>query len=404
MYRVAAVGGVARAYLAMLHPETNLVGVCDVREDQRTAGKRLCDHQRAWMKPVKPDQGPVHFYADYRTMLDKEKPDLVLIATPDRLHASMTVATLERGAHVWVEKPMCLTLEECAAMVEAARKHKRKVAVNQSVRTTNTLQRILQLRADGRLGTPYYAKANYLHHKDPRVERQDENNINASNPLFPFGSHAIDTVLGVIGDVPEAVTCYAAKKRTSRAYAHPDTMSVHMRFSKGRIGYSLTTAASRRSGGFQIEVYGTKMDVVLDRNVYGDPVVIPDIGFETTPVCMHFFSGRRKRETINFLDYPHGHVASFYRTIEHLIYAMDHDVKSPAMVDVVDGAHVVTVALAAVASAEAGGEPAAPERFDPLPYRGTAAPMREEDYMQGFIRSHYLHRPQQRAIARGERV
>jgi len=51
-------------------------------------------------------------YTDYREMLSKESPDVVLVATPHRLHAQMTVDAVNSGAHVYVEKPMALTLGE----------------------------------------------------------------------------------------------------------------------------------------------------------------------------------------------------------------------------------------------------------------------------------------------------
>lgn len=47
-------------------------------------------------------------YRDYNTMLDKERLDAVLIATPSRLHAPMVTAALERDLHVFCEKPFCL--------------------------------------------------------------------------------------------------------------------------------------------------------------------------------------------------------------------------------------------------------------------------------------------------------
>src|SRR5918998_3118461 len=49
-------------------------------------------------------------YTDYRTMLDETKPDACLIATID--HYEPALQSIEAGAHVLVEKPMCILLEE----------------------------------------------------------------------------------------------------------------------------------------------------------------------------------------------------------------------------------------------------------------------------------------------------
>lgn len=60
-------------------------------------------------------------YRDYREMLQKEKPEIVIIATPDHWHALQAIAAVKVGAHVYVEKPTGHTINESRAMVKAAR-------------------------------------------------------------------------------------------------------------------------------------------------------------------------------------------------------------------------------------------------------------------------------------------
>ena len=60
-------------------------------------------------------------YRDYRELLAKEKPDVVIIATPDHWHALNTIEALKAGAHVFVEKPTGHTVNESRAMLKAAR-------------------------------------------------------------------------------------------------------------------------------------------------------------------------------------------------------------------------------------------------------------------------------------------
>ena len=59
-------------------------------------------------------------YLDYRELLEKEKPDIAIIATPDHWHALQTIAALKAGAHVFVEKPTGHTVNESRAMLHAA--------------------------------------------------------------------------------------------------------------------------------------------------------------------------------------------------------------------------------------------------------------------------------------------
>ena len=71
----------------------------------------------------------VPIYQDYRKILDDDKIDLVSIATPPGTHAEIAVACLRAGKHVLVEKPMAASLEECDAMILAARQAERVLSV-----------------------------------------------------------------------------------------------------------------------------------------------------------------------------------------------------------------------------------------------------------------------------------
>lgn len=68
-------------------------------------------------------------YRDYRELLSKEKPEIVIVATPDHWHPLIAIAAMEAGAHVYVEKPICHTINEGKAMVKAARNTQRMVQV-----------------------------------------------------------------------------------------------------------------------------------------------------------------------------------------------------------------------------------------------------------------------------------
>lgn len=56
--------------------------------------------------------GKLNMYRDYREMLEKEKPDVVTIGTPDHWHVPIAIAALKSGAHVYCEKPLTLTIDE----------------------------------------------------------------------------------------------------------------------------------------------------------------------------------------------------------------------------------------------------------------------------------------------------
>jgi predicted dehydrogenase len=87
-------------------PAADLVAVCDANsESARDVATRF---------------GVPRWYADAEEMLRMEQPDVVDICTPPRTHAPLTIMALGAGAHVLVEKPMAVGVEECDRMMAAA--------------------------------------------------------------------------------------------------------------------------------------------------------------------------------------------------------------------------------------------------------------------------------------------
>ena len=98
----------------------NVVGLCDVYERPTKASADEVEG----LNGDKP-----RLYADHRELLRKERPEIVIVATPDHWHALPTIDALEAGAHVYVEKPTSYTIPESRAMVEAAKATGRVVQV-----------------------------------------------------------------------------------------------------------------------------------------------------------------------------------------------------------------------------------------------------------------------------------
>lgn len=110
---VIGTGNQGRSHLNQSLVFKNVVAVCDVDAKHLAAGKKIIE-DKAKRTP--------NTYKDYREMLEKEKLDAVLIATPDHWHAKIVVDACAAGKHVYVEKPMGLTIHDTQMMLKAARK------------------------------------------------------------------------------------------------------------------------------------------------------------------------------------------------------------------------------------------------------------------------------------------
>lgn len=116
-YRTALIGsgwwGMNILREAIRAGESQVVALCDVdtRQLEKTkqeVGKLCTDSPK--------------LYTDFRELLAKEKPDIVINATPDHWHALISIAAMEAGAHVYLEKPISHTVNEGKAIVAAARR------------------------------------------------------------------------------------------------------------------------------------------------------------------------------------------------------------------------------------------------------------------------------------------
>ena len=105
---------------AMASGECKIAALCDVdgRFLNRTADR------------VKKEAGDdPKLYKDFRELLESERPEICIVATPDHWHPLVMIEAVKHGAHVYVEKPISHTIKEGRAMVNAARKYHRVVQV-----------------------------------------------------------------------------------------------------------------------------------------------------------------------------------------------------------------------------------------------------------------------------------
>ena len=106
-YRTALIGagwwGMNILREAIAHRRCQVVGICDVSEQTR----EVSAEEVADLNGDQPRK-----YNDYRQMLTKEKPEIVIIATPDHWHTKIAVEAMLAGKDVYCEKPLTLTIDE----------------------------------------------------------------------------------------------------------------------------------------------------------------------------------------------------------------------------------------------------------------------------------------------------
>jgi hypothetical protein len=114
------VGGMGRGNAHDFSNLTDVVAICDVDAEfgiAQTLNNPHIGTIRDGQRQGRPDS-----YKDYRRILDRDDIDIVSIGTTDQWHVKIAVEALQAGKHVFCEKPLSLTIEECQLMRNAAKK------------------------------------------------------------------------------------------------------------------------------------------------------------------------------------------------------------------------------------------------------------------------------------------
>ncbi len=128
-------------------------------------------------------------FTDYRQMIEKAKPDIIAIGPRwiDQ-HRDMALAAIERGIHVFMEKPFVRTLQEADELVTACEKHNVKLAVGHPTRYSPMIATIRKLIADGAIGDVLEFRG-----------RGKEDRRGGGGDLWVLGTHVLDMVHAIAG-------------------------------------------------------------------------------------------------------------------------------------------------------------------------------------------------------------
>lgn len=262
-YRIGVIGRTGRGNyghgLGVIYNDfdhLNVVSLADEHDQGRDAAAKRCNAQRA--------------YADYREMLDKEKLDIVSVA-PRWLdcHRDMVLACAEHGCHIFLEKPMCRTLEEADQMITACERAHVKLAIAHQTRYSPRIDRVRELLADGTLGEIVEMRG-----------RGKEDRRGGGEDMMVLGTHIMDLMRYLAGDVS---WCYAQVleegKRVIKAQVRDgnegigplagDRVDAMYGFNDGAAGYFATSRPKTPPGRFGLKVYTTKG--ILDLRTGGLP-------------------------------------------------------------------------------------------------------------------------------------
>ena len=234
-------------------PNVELAYICDPDADRLRQASDAIRHQLK-------DRPKVD--ADFRTMLDDKTVDLFVCSAPNHWHAPASIAALQAGKHVYVEKPCSHDPHEGEMLVKAADDHKKLVQMGAQRRSWPKIQEAIQRLHEGVIGRVYFAQSSYMNNRPSIGTTKESSPPKELNydlwegpaPHRPFhenylhyhwhwfwhwgngelgnnGVHMIDVCRWGLGvEYPELVTSTGGRYRYNDDQQTPDTNMVTFQF------------------------------------------------------------------------------------------------------------------------------------------------------------------------------
>ena len=218
----------------------------------------------------RPEIGCAVWTDDYRTLLARDDVHVVDICTPNHAHEVAVLAAVGAGKHVYVEKPLALDVAQARRMAQAVSGTKLKSQVTFNFRFTPAVIRARQLMTAGFTGQVFsfhlrYHRSSYIAPERPlswRLSREAA----GGGALFDLGSHALDLVHFLLGDVSEVNTTLEtliperpiAPGSTVKALVDVDDLDLlQLRMVDGTLGVvEVSRMGTGATNDLQIEILG----------------------------------------------------------------------------------------------------------------------------------------------------
>ncbi len=242
-FAIIGCGAIAARHAIHIQHYGVLVAVCDLLEEKALAFA---------------NQYRVPYYLTMEELISRETTiDVVVICTPNGLHATQSVQALQKGYHVLVEKPMALTKTDCETMMQAAAEAGKQLFTVMQNRFNPPVQAVKKLLDAGSFGQLYSVQVTCFWNRNQSYYQQSSwrgTQKMDGGILFTQFSHFIDLLYWFFGEVDTVMSVMdnMAHQTTSEL---EDVGAVVLRFKNGIIGtihYSVNSFQTNREGSITI--------------------------------------------------------------------------------------------------------------------------------------------------------
>lgn len=245
----------------------------------------VCDKDKSRAKMIAERFGISRYYNDYEQMLATEDLDTVDVCTSTDAHLPVTVASLEAGKNVFVEKPIARHYEEAVRMAEAAKKNKKILMVGMNNRFRPDTMILKSLIEKGELGRIFYAKAGWLRKLSTDNRWMTQKDKSGGGVFLDLGIVMLDLVLWMMGFPP--VERASAKMYMHKTKAVEDSCIVFLEMKYGTaIMLEVSWSFQAAQDFFYCEFFGSDGSAMINplrihKQLHGNLVNVTPVKTET---------------------------------------------------------------------------------------------------------------------------
>jgi len=179
--------------------------------------------------------GGIDQFDNLDTALLANKPDAVAVCTYPDTHAELTIKALEAGAHVFCEKPLAPKIEDALSMVEAAKKHRKKMVLGYILRVHPSWKKFIEI-AQG-LGKPLVMRMNLNQQSSGKSWKTLRGIMESMSPIVDCGVHYVDTMCQMTRSKPISVSAIGARLTSEIDKDMYNYGQLQVRFEDGSVGW-----------------------------------------------------------------------------------------------------------------------------------------------------------------------
>lgn len=179
--------------------------------------------------------GGYPLFDDFDAALEKTRPDAVAISTWPDTHEALAIKALEKGCHVFIEKPLADTVEGAERVVEAAKKAGKKLVIGYILRHHPSWERFIQVAQT--LGKPLVMRMNLNQQSSGAMWTLHRNLMKSLSPIVDCGVHYIDVMCQMVRSKPVQVNAIGAKLTNEIPADNYNYGQLQIRFEDGSVGW-----------------------------------------------------------------------------------------------------------------------------------------------------------------------